>query len=259
MKVAAFLVATIAGTLAVLCATYGAGQAAPGSPVPAMVAGLGLLVVLGSLFWWGFRRALSVASIRRREGSALFWTAEARQLVGHKFALVGAILGTGLAVSVIAFALTGATDLSPEALGSLSFQLQMVFVVAGLTTIIVTFELNSALRNAAEAAPGEMPRINQAVLGGKDVDLTDPQRRAANRMALVVPVVLPLQKFGLFYLYGYFVTAFIETLLTGERQVMPAVLLVFMGVVVLIYLPHLARQIRHASHYARTNTPQPAH
>lgn len=116
MKVAAFLVSTVAGTLAVLLGTYGVGQLAPGSPAPALLTGLGLLVVLGALAWSGFRRALSAQGVKRHDPSGIFWTPEARKLVGNKFAFMGAILGAGLAVSVIAFALTGATDPAPEAL-----------------------------------------------------------------------------------------------------------------------------------------------
>lgn len=258
MKVAAFLTTTIAGTLAVLFGTYGVGQLASDSPVPALVAGLGLLAALGALAWRGFRRSLSAPGLGHNDPSRLFWTPEVRKMAGRKLALIGAILGAGLAVSVIAFALTGATDPAPEALKSLSFHLQMVFVVAGFTAIIVTFPLNSALRNAAGVPPGVMARINLVVLHGKDVELTEEQQLAAARMAVVVPVILPLQKFGLFYLYGYFATAFIQTLLVGESQVMPTALLVFMGVVVVTYLPYLARQIRHASHYALTNAALPA-
>ncbi len=258
MKVPAFLTSTIAGTLAVLFGTYGVGQLAPASPVPALLAGLGLLVVFGALAWRGIRRALSAPGLEHSDPSGLFWTPEARKMVGSKFGLIGAIIGAGLAISVIAFALTGATDPAPEALKSVSFHLQVVFLVAGLTAIIVTFPLNSALRDAADVTPGQMTRINQVVLRGKDVDLTEEQRLAAARMAVLVPVILPLQKFGLFYLYGYFAIAFIETLLAGERQIMPTALLVFMGVVVVTYIPYLAMQVRHASHYARTNGVQPA-
>lgn len=258
MKVAAFLTSTIAGTLVVLFGTYAVGQLAPASPVPAVLSGLGLLLVIGALIWRGFRRTLSAPGVKHNDPSGLFWTPEARKLVGGKFLLIGAILGAGLAVSVIAFALTGATDPAPDALTSLSFHLQMVFVVAGLTAIIVTFPLNSALRDAADVNPGQMNRINQAVLQGKDVDLTEEQRRAAVHMAVLVPVILPLQKFGLFYLYGYFSTAFLGTLLVGEGRVMPTALLVFMGVVVVIYLPYLAQQVRRASHYARTHAVLPA-
>ncbi|MGP5163562.1 hypothetical protein [Arthrobacter rhombi] len=257
MKVAAFLVSTVAGTLAVLLGTYGVGQLAPGSPAPALLTGLGLVVVIGALAWSGFRRALSAQGVKRHDPCGLFWTPEARKLVGNKFAFMGAILGAGLAVSVIAFALTGATDPAPEALESLSFHVQMMFVVAGLTAIIVTFALNNVLRDAADVNPGQMNRINQAVLRGQDVELTDEQRLGAARMAVLVPVVLPLQKFGLFYLYSYFATAFIGTLMAGEGRLMPIVLLVFMGVVVVIYIPYLARQVRQASHYARADAALP--
>ena len=253
MKVAAFLTYTIAGTIAVLFVTYGVGQLTPGSPVLALVAGLGLLVVLGMLAWWGFRRALSAPGSQHNDPSGLFWTPEAREMVGRKFTLVGAVLGAGLAVSVVVFVFTNATDPAAEALEALLVHLSVVFMLAAVTSISALFPLNNTLRDAAGDSPTRRKRINHVALGGKDIALDEDEKLHAVRVATMAPAFLPLQNFGFAYLYGSLAMQNIRFLLVDSGDVFPAVLLVFLAVVVVIYIPRVAMQVRHARRYANKN------
>lgn len=253
MKVAAFLIYTIAGTIAVLFGTYGVGQLARGSPVPALLAGLGLLTVLGALAWWGFRRSLSAPGSQHNDPSGLFWTTEAREMVGRKFALVGGVLGSGLAVSVAVFAVTNATDPAAEALEALLAHLSVVFMLAAVTGIFVLFPLNSTLRDAAGDSPARRKRINHVALDGKHIALDEDEKLLAVRVATMAPVFLPLQNFGFAYLYGSLAMQNIRFLLVDPGDVFPTVLLIFLAVVVVISIPRIALQVRRARRYANQN------
>lgn len=69
----------------------------------------------------------------------------------------------------------------------------------------------------------------------------------------MAPVFLPLQNFGFAYLYGSLAMQNIRFLLVDPGDVFPAVLLIFLAVVVVISIPRIARQVRHARRYVNQN------
>lgn len=252
MKVAAFLGYTIAGTLAVLFATFGVGQWAPAaSPLPAMLTGLGLLLVLAVPLWFRLRGDLSPEEATSDNEADPFWTAEARRMVARKFALVAAVLGAALLISIIAFSIVRAGASTPEALESLSFFLQLVFLAATFTAIFTTFPLAGALRDAAALSPKALQRINRVVLRAQDVELDAQEQAGALRLARLAPVILPLQNFGMAYLYASLATQLIRAALQDRGDVFSAAFLVLLIAIVAFFVPFLARQVRRARRYAR--------
>lgn len=251
MKVALFLVGTIGGTLAVLFGTLGAGQlAGDASPRSALLTGLGLYLVLGGATWWGFLRKPSDTSGAANDLSELSWTPEARAITTRKLRVVGLVFGGALLLSVIGFALTHAVSPLGEALSSLSFHLQGIFLVATFAAVIATYPLGTALREASGAGPVRHRRISKVVLGNKDLPLEVEEQVGAARMAAVAPVVLPLVNFSFGYLYASLLTQYIRFVVEEPGDPLATVLLVSLILFVAVCVPLYARQIRRARRYA---------
>lgn len=251
MKVALFLVSTIGGTLVVLFGTLGAGQLAGGaSPRITLITGLGLYVLLGGATWWGFLRRPPETGAAANDLSELSWTPEARAITTRKLRIVGLILGVALLASVIGFALTHAGSTRGEALSSLSFHVQGVFLVATFAALIATYPLGSALREASGAGPARHRIISKVVLGNKDLPLEAAEQLGAARMAAVTPVVLPLVNFSFGYLYASLVAQYIRFVVDEPGDSLATVLLVSLILFVAACIPLYARQIRRARRYA---------
>lgn len=250
MKVAAFLGYTIAGTLAVLFATFGVGQGAS-SPLPAMLTGLGLLLLLAIPLWFRLRRGLSPEEATSDNEADPFWPPEARRMVARKFTLVAGVLGAAELLGVIVVSVTSAGAGPAEALESTSLCLQVVLLAAAFTAIFTIFPLAGALRDAAAVSPEALRRINRVVLRSKDVDLDEDEQRGALRLARLAPVILPLQNFGMAYLYASVATQFTRAVLQDRGDAFPAAVLVLIIATVAFFVLFLARQVRRAKRYAR--------
>ena len=253
MKTWIFLTYTIGGTLAVLFGTLGAGQLAPGSPVPALVTGLGLLLLLGFPFWWSLRHAFSVPDPLRDGRAIASWAEAAPAIFARRFALVAAVLGAGLAISVVVFAWFSATGPPAGAFETLLLHFQVMFLLAAFTAILSASSVGPSLLNAAGNNRQRLKRINQVVLRGKDVTLDEQEQIQAARVASVLPVSIPLQTYGMGYLFASSGTIFLRQDLVGEGGFFGTLFLVLLVVLVAVLVPHTMRQVRRARRYATRN------
>lgn len=259
MKPAAFQIYTMFGIFAVLFGTLGVGQLASASPRPALLAGLGILLLIAAPFWWQFRHALSGPDPLRSGPPEQTWTEDtAQQVFARNFARAGILLGAGLVISVIVFALTSANDPPAQALEVLSYTVQALFVLTGATVVITTVPLDTAAHNSAGDSRSRMKRINKVALGGRHIALNENDQLVALRVAVVAPVRLRLQGFGLNFFLAFFVVGLGRTILLGEvgfgDVFAPSLILL----IALIRVPFVARQLRRARHYASQNVPRPS-
>lgn len=251
MKVALFVATTIGATLIVLFGALGAGQLAAGSsPAPPLLAGLSLFVVCGGAIWLGFLRKPSRTPAVANDLSELSWTPEARAITARKMRIVGLALGAALLLSLFGFGLTHAGAPAGEAMPSLSFYLQGIFLVATFTSVIAAYPLGSALREASGATVTRHRVISKVVLKNKDLPLSEDERLGAARMAAVVPVVLPLVNCGFGYLYASLVVQYIRYVVEYPGDPLAAVLLASLIAFIVVGVPLLCRQVLRARRYA---------
>lgn len=253
MKTWAFLTYTIGGTLAVLFGTLGVGQLTSGSPLPALLAGLGILLLLAFPLWWSLRHAFSTPGPLRGGKSVPSWTDATPAIFARKFALVGCVLGAGLTSSVVVFAWFSATGPPAEALITLLLHLQLLFLVPAVTAILSATSLSQALSNAAGNSHERLKRINQVVLRGKDVALDEEEQIQAARVASVIPVSVPLQTYGLGFLLASSVAVFVRQALLGQGDLFAVFFLILLAVIVGILVPNMTRRLRRARRYATRN------
>ena len=250
MKTWAFLTYTIGGTLAVLFGTLGVGQLASGSPLPALLAGLGLLLLLAFPLWWSLRHAFSTPDPLRNGRGTPSWTEAAPAIFARKFALVGAVLGAGLAISVVVFAWFSATGPPAGAFETLLLHLQVLFLLAAFTAILSASSVGPSLLNAAGNSRQRLKRINKVVLRGKDVALDEEEQIQAVRVASVIPVSVPLQTYGLGFLLTSSVAVFVRQALLGQGDFFGVFFLIVLAIIVVILVPNMTRRLRRARRYA---------
>ncbi|MGO2004773.1 hypothetical protein [Arthrobacter rhombi] len=257
MRPSAFQIYTIAGTLTVLFGTLAVGQLVSDSPLPALLAGLGLLLLIAAPFWWRFRHAFSGPDPLRGGPPEQTWTEDTpSQVLTRNFARAGILLGAGLVISVVVFALTTANDPPDQALKVLSYIAQGLFLVAAITVAITTVPLDTASHDAVGDSRARMKRINQVALGGKHLSLSEHDQLVALRVAIVAPVRLRLQGFGLTFFLALLAVGICRDIPLGDLSFgdafIPALLLL-----ALIRIPYVAGQLRRARHYASENLPRP--
>lgn len=250
MKTWFFLTYTISGTVLVLFAALGAGQLAPGSPVPALVTGLGLLVILGFPLWWRLRDAFSTPDPLRGGRAIASWSEATPVIFARRFALIGAVLGGGLAISVVLFAWFGATDPPAAAFETLLGYLQALFLAAAFTAIFSATSVGQALLRAAGNSQEQLKRINQVVLRGREMDLDGQEQIHAARVASVLPVSVPLQTYGFGYLFASTGTIFARQALVGQGGFFGILFLILLVIFVAVLVPRTMRQVRKARRYA---------
>lgn len=257
MKPAVFQIYTIAGTLGVLFGTLGVGQLASASPLPALLAGLGILLLIAAPFWWQFRHAFSGPDPLRSGPPEQAWTADtASQVFARNFARAGILLGAGLVISVIVFALTSANGPPAEALKVLSFTVQALFVLLGFTVMITTVPLDTAAHNAVGDSRSQMRRINKVALGGRHVALNENDQLVALRVAVVAPVRLRLQGFSLNFFLAFLAVGFGRALLLDQLGFYDVIFPSLVLLLVIVRTPYVAGQVRRARRYASENVPR---
>lgn len=257
MKPAAFQIHTITGTLGVMLGTLGAGQLVSDSPQPALLAGLGILLLFAAPFWWRFRHAFSGPDPLRSGPPEQTWTQDtASQVFARNFARAGIFHGVALVISVVAFALTGASDPPDQSLEVLSYIVQGLFLLTGLMVFITTVPLDTAAHDAVGDSRSQMKRINRVALGGKHLPLSEHDQLVALRVAVVAPVRLRLQGFSLNFFLALFAVGLSRDILLGEAGfrdfIIPSLFLLF----AFIRAPYVGGQLRRARHYASENIPR---
>lgn len=251
MKVALFVATTIGGTLIVLFGTLGAGQLAAGSsPAPPLLTGLVLFAVCGGAIWRGFLRKPSDTPAVARDLSELSWTPEAREITTRKMRIVGLVLGAALLLGIVGFGLTHAGSPRGEALSSLSFYLQGIFLAAMIAAVISTYPLGTALREASGADVSRHRVISKVVLKNKDLPLDEDEQLGAARMAAVIPVVLPLANFSLGYLFASLLTQYVRFAVEDPADLFITIMSVLLVLIIVVCVPLYARKIRRARRYA---------
>ncbi|WP_417215559.1 hypothetical protein [Arthrobacter sp.] len=251
MKVALFVASTIGCVLLVLFGTLAAGQLAGGSPTSAaLLTGLGLFVVCGGAIWHGFLRHSSNAPAVANDLSELSWTPEARAITSRTMRKVGLVVAAALLASLCGFGSTHAGLPLSEALASLSFYLQGVFLAGTFATVIATYPLGTALREASGADASRHRVISKVVLRGKDLPLDADEELGAARMAAVAPVVLPLLNFSFGYLFATLLTQYARFVAEHPADPFITVLFAVLVLTIVVGIPLLARQIRRARRYA---------
>lgn len=257
MKPAAFQIYTITGTLGVLLGTLGVGQLVSDSPRPALLAGLGILLLIAAPFWWRLRHAFSGPDPLRSGPPEQTWTEDTpSQVFARNFARAGILLGVALLISVIVFSLTTANNPPAQTWEVLSYIAQGLFLLTGLMVIITTVPLDTAAHDAIGDSRSQMKRINKVALGGKHLYLNEHDQLVALRVAIVAPVRLRLRGFGITFFLAFFAVGLCRNIVLGEGDffdfLFPALFLLF----ALIRIPYVGGQLRRARHYASENIPR---
>lgn len=258
MKPTLFQLHLLLATPVVLLGTQVAGQLAPASPAPALLSGLGLLLLFAAPLWWRLRHAFSEPNPLGGGPPEQIWTADtASEVFARNFARTGILLGVALAISVIVFALTGAHEPPDQALEVLSYIVQGLFVLTAFTLTITSVPLDTASHDAVGDSRKSMKRINQVALGGKDLPLTEHDRLVALRVAIVAPLRLRLRGFGITFFLAFLAVGFGRNIALGEGDIFDFLLPALLLLLALIRIPYVAGQLRRARHYASENLPRP--
>ncbi|CAN5177602.1 hypothetical protein BH09ACT1_BH09ACT1_23500 [soil metagenome] len=200
-------------------------------------------------------RALLRYDHKRRpdDGSLSDWTPITRAEINRKVRAVAITFTISLFFGLVGFVALG--QLSGHRLAKIDVELLYAFsfasIAAAVACLIVTFPLNSRLRENVSRDLGVLRKIGRVVLRGRSVDLSPEDQVAAAKYAVVVSVTLPFQFANVALLFLGIGIQRIEDAVSGRSTDIFSIVLIAAYVVIVVgFAPLYILRIRRARRYA---------
>ncbi|MBM6622329.1 hypothetical protein JTF08_11980 [Micrococcaceae bacterium RIT802] len=200
---------------------------------------------------WGIGPRIRLHEDRHRVAKT-GWTPVPRVEIRRKTAIIATTWGAGFILSLVGIpALFLALDADGFGVGrALLVAVQFAFLAAAVAALVVAFPLLRHLREIARGDFGLAKKIGKVVLSRKSQELDAQEQRAAAEYAAAFPVASSFQLAYFALLYAALCLQQVQGLSMPEGRVFSAVLLAFLLLVFLGYLPYYLRQLKRARRYA---------